>query len=167
MAEIVDVDDISSDESQTKEESSSESEESESEVEKPEADEEADEEAPGKFNLGSALNTETYVDKLATYKIQPVIIKDENRITLPRLSDYEYAEIISKRIMNIEATGRAMCDFGNLTDPKSIAIKELYEKKCPLSIRRKIGYKVNDEKKILYEYYEIWDVNNMMVPLAN
>lgn len=141
-------------------------------IEEPEEEVEAEdvedledgEEDENSFVTIDSVMKDDRLDRIATYNIQPVIIKDENRKTLPRLNDYEFANVISKRIMNIQTTGKALCSFDNLTDPKLIALKELQEQKCPLQLRRGVGYKIDDNKKIIYKFYELWDVNNMIYP---
>ncbi|VVB69958.1 Uncharacterised protein [uncultured archaeon] len=48
-------------------------------------------------------------------------------------------------------------------DPVQIAIKEIHERKCPLSVIRQIPGSVNNDHPIVY--IERWPVNQMVIPL--
>lgn len=129
--------------------------------EESEEDNEPSEEEP---IITSSITTDNNINNILNYKVQPVIINEDNRITMSKISDYEFANIITQRIKNIETTGKALCTIGNLNNPRDIAIKELIDRKCPFKLRRQVGHKIDHDKKILYNFYELWDVNNMSYP---
>lgn len=84
------------------------------------------------------------------------IVPPNQRITSEKLSDYEIAELINIRATNISKGGRIFTDISGLTDPIEMAKKELIDRKCPLYIKRQLGY-VDD---ILY--IEKWSPNEMI-----
>jgi len=112
----------------------------------------------------STTTTDNNINRILNYRVQPVIVKEENRITMSKISDYEFTNIITQRIKNIETTGKALCTIGDLSNPRDIAIKELIDRKCPFKLRRQVGHRIDHNKKILYNFYELWDVNNMSYP---
>jgi hypothetical protein len=92
------------------------------------------------------------------YKI--IVVKKENRITSDLMSAEEMTEAISERIRQLEKESIAFVDVSDLSDPASIAKREIMQRKCPLILRRCIGYTL-DENGTQTSYYEYWDVNEM------
>lgn len=84
------------------------------------------------------------------------IVPAEQRITSEKLSDYEIAEIINVRATNISKGGKIFTNIEGLYDPIEMAKKELLDRKCPLYIKRNIGFVDN----ILY--IEKWSPNEMI-----
>jgi DNA-directed RNA polymerase I, II, and III subunit RPABC2 len=74
------------------------------------------------------------------------------RITSEYMTLYEYAMVIGNRATHISQGAPIFVDITGLTEARDIAIKEIREKKCPLSISRRIGNKI-----------EIWEVNEMSI----
>lgn len=90
-----------------------------------------------------------------------IVISRENRITSDLMSKEEMTEAVSERIKQLEKESIAFVDTSDLTDPVSIAKREISQRKCPLVLRRCIGYKLNKETGKQTYYYEYWDVNEM------
>lgn len=82
-------------------------------------------------------------------------VEQENRITSPILSEYEFSKVIGIRATQIENGGRIFTDYTGLTNPTHIAIKEFKEKKTPLILVRFIR-NVNNIR-----YVERWDLSQM------
>jgi DNA-directed RNA polymerase subunit K/omega len=70
------------------------------------------------------------------------------------LSCFEYAEIIGTRATQLNAGGKIYVEYGNLEDSDMIAKWELYNRKCPLDIKREVGD----------DHVEIWNPNTMILP---
>jgi DNA-directed RNA polymerase subunit K/omega len=83
------------------------------------------------------------------------IIHDTNRITSDCMTKFEYTEVVSVRAANIQMGGVCFTDVSNIDDPILKAKKEIYDKKCPLSILRMIKENV----------YEKYDVNSLAIPI--
>ena len=83
------------------------------------------------------------------------IVKPEKRITSDRMTVYEYASVIGTRATHISKGAPLYTEIGDLYEPRDIAIKEINEGMCPLSISRRIGNT---------QYIEIWEVNEMVKP---
>lgn len=101
-----------------------------------------------------------YMKKVAQQKLlkenSEVIIVDANkRITSEFMTIYEYAMVIGTRATHISEGSPLYVDATGISEARDIAIKEIDEKKCPLSISRKVDY-----RKI-----EIWEVNELTKPL--
>lgn len=82
------------------------------------------------------------------------IVPPEKRITSEYMTMYEYAMVIGTRATHISEGSPIYVDTVGLTNARDIAIKEIDEKKCPLSISRKVASQI-----------EIWEVNEMTKPL--
>lgn len=76
----------------------------------------------------------------------------EDRITSQYMSNYEFVKLIGIRATQISQGSRVFCKVDNLTDPLKIAERELYDNKCPLSIKRYIKSGV----------YEIWTAQELI-----
>jgi DNA-directed RNA polymerase subunit K/omega len=70
------------------------------------------------------------------------------------ISKFEYTDLIGTRATQIANESRIYVDPGNLIDSIDIAKKELYERRCPLFIKRELDH----------ERIELWDPNTMIVP---
>lgn len=90
-----------------------------------------------------------------------IVIARENRITSDLMSKEELTEAVSERVKQLEKESIAFVDISDLSDPVSIAKREISQRKCPLVLRRCIGYKLNRETGKQTYYYEYWDVNEM------
>lgn len=99
-------------------------------------------------------------NKYAEYKI--VYIPEENPITPDVVNRYEYCELMTHGIQRIEKTGFSFVTIGNLDCADKIADAEIKARKCPILLRRVTGYSADDDKKILYAYYEIHNPNDMI-----
>jgi DNA-directed RNA polymerase subunit K/omega len=84
-----------------------------------------------------------------------VIIDNKNRRTSDIMSKFEMTEIISHRAQQINNGGRCFTDTGDIIDPIAKARKELYDKKCPLSIFR----------YITDDICEVWTANELAIPM--
>lgn len=84
------------------------------------------------------------------------IVQDTDRTTSEKLSEYEIAELINIRAVNISNGGKVYTNIDGLDDPIEMAKKELIDRKCPLYIKRQVGY--NDYGIII----EKWSPNHMI-----
>jgi DNA-directed RNA polymerase subunit K/omega len=80
------------------------------------------------------------------------MIAPEDRITSQYMYNYEFVKLVGIRATQISQGSRVFCKVDNLTDPLKIAEKELYDNKCPLSIKRYIRPGV----------YEIWTAQELI-----
>lgn len=88
-----------------------------------------------------------------------IVIAEHNKKTDNRLHRSELSNIISMRSAQIDTYGTHFASHPVDKKVDEIAIKELYERKCPLMLRRVVGYGLNGEI-----IAEIWDVNTMTLP---
>ncbi len=98
-------------------------------------------------------------EKLLDSKL--VIIEPDKRKTSNALSRFEQSQIISTRAEQIARYANNMSEIDDLTTYKSIAQKEMDERKIPVKVRRIIGIRVVD--RIQYKYCEDWDPNEMII----
>lgn len=63
-------------------------------------------------------------------------IPDDKRSTTPYMTKYERARVLGTRALQISMNAPVLVDLEGETDPLQIAIKELDQKKIPLTIRR-------------------------------
>lgn len=91
--------------------------------------------------------------------LDDIIINDSERISSHKLSQAEFTELIGQRAQQICKTGITFIE-GNITetDAVEIAKKELLQRRCPLKLRRPVGYYKGSN------YYEDWDPNDMVLP---
>lgn len=98
------------------------------------------------------------IKKAQTYAVKEesevTIVPPEQRITSEYMTLYEYAMVIGTRATHISEGAPIYVDTTGLSNARDIAIKEIDEKKCPLSISRKVARQI-----------EIWEVNEMTKPL--
>lgn len=89
-----------------------------------------------------------------------MIVKPENRRTSNIMSEYEMAEYVSIRTLQIASHNNCFASVGDLDDPQKMAERELMQRKCPLRLRRYVG-----EGMLLdgtpVTYYEDWSVTEM------
>ena len=81
------------------------------------------------------------------------VVKPENRITSDYMTLYEHSKLIGTRAQHIANGAPIYVDITGLSDPLDIARKELQERKCPLSVVRRIS-----KDKI-----EIWSANELHI----
>lgn len=105
-------------------------------------------------------------------KVKPTIAKTiiimhpSQRMTIPFMSLYEFTDVISQRAAQITNKNEIrkepiyFTDIGDLSDPRAIALKEILDKRCPLSIRRKISENPYTHETIV----EMWSVNELGIP---
>jgi DNA-directed RNA polymerase subunit K/omega len=79
-------------------------------------------------------------------------VAPDERITSQYMFNYEFVKLIGVRATQISQGSRVFCKVDNLTDPLKIAEKELYDNKCPLSIKRYIRP----------NQYEIWSAQELI-----
>ena len=82
------------------------------------------------------------------------VVPDDKRITSSTMTMFEVTEVLGIRRAQIENGGRVFTDVTGLTSPEDMAIKELYDRKCPLKIKRKVGKFTQ----------EVWKCNKMSIP---
>jgi len=87
---------------------------------------------------------------------EEIIVPREYRQTSEIMTQAEYVRVISERSKQIENGSRYFIELTNETEPNEIAINEIKQKKCPLSIVRYVA----NNKTIK----EIWNVNEMIIP---
>lgn len=81
------------------------------------------------------------------------IVKPEDRQTSSYITKFELASVIGIRAQHIDSGAPPFVEFADLVKIEDIALREIYQKKCPLSVIRRVGNK-----------YEIWSVNEMVLP---
>ena len=101
-----------------------------------------------KFNI---FDPQTY--KVETHQ-EIIIVNPQNRLTSEIMTKPEYTEIVSIRAQQIEKGAPIFANIGNESSPIKMAEMEVYQKKCPLNIRRMYNDSIG----------EIWSVNEMGVP---
>lgn len=87
-----------------------------------------------------------------------IIITGDDCITSDVMTKYEYARVVGIRATHIADQNQPYINIGSLTDPIDIAIEEIKQKRCPLSVRRLV-HTIDGIK-----YYEEIPVNNLIVP---
>lgn len=81
------------------------------------------------------------------------IVKKEERVTSDIMSYYEFTEVIGIRETQISSGGTVYNEQSDLVNPFQLALKELFDKKSPLKIRRRVGDKI-----------EIWHCHELAIP---
>lgn len=82
------------------------------------------------------------------------VVAPDDRMTSDIMTLYEFSEIIGIRSLQIEKGSPVFTDTLTLDNAYDMAIKELFDRKCPLKIIRKTG---------VFEQEE-WKVNDMGFP---
>jgi DNA-directed RNA polymerases I, II, and III subunit RPABC2 len=146
----------------TEEEQTDEEAEQGLDIEAAGTDESSDEEAPVATASRPAKPEKTRADPLLRASNKPRVVHlvaDEDRVTDNRLQKTEMAAVLAWRAKQIADKGTHFVDSGGLHDPVQIAVKELYERRCPLSIRREIGTTPSGDLIV-----EEWKVREMTLP---
>ncbi len=87
---------------------------------------------------------------------QDIVVPKECRMTSEIMSQAEYTRILSERAQQIQNGAMIFIHLAGETTAQEIAISEIRQKKCPMSIVRHIT-----NNKLIKE---IWDVNEMIIP---
>lgn len=87
------------------------------------------------------------------------IVADELRVTDSRLQLAEAAYIRAVRAAQIARSATHFVDAQGLHDPVAIAHKELFERRCPLKLRRVVGTGPTGDL-----FVEEWNVREMTLP---
>ena len=122
-----------------------------------EGEEEAESEEGEDDSIIDEVEEEASAPECKTIKV----VARDKRKTSDTISLFELTAIVGIRAQDISKGGDIIfCEIGEGHDMSAIdiAIKEIVEKKCPLSIERKVK---NDTDGIVVE---IWDVNELMIP---
>jgi DNA-directed RNA polymerase subunit K/omega len=82
------------------------------------------------------------------------VVPDNKRMTSDIMTMFEFSEVVGIRMQQIAEGGQVFTDTANLVDPHDMAIKELFDRKCPLKIIRKLNKFTQEE----------WKVNEMGFP---
>ena len=98
----------------------------------------------------SIIENESIIRK-ATNEVKIKRVADDDRMTSHYLTKLELSRIISVRVEQLGRDPTCFVDVTYITNPKDIAVKEIVEKKCPLTIRRRLP----DDS------IEYWMVNEM------
>jgi len=119
-------------------------------IEKEEDDDNVDESA----NIDD-IDIDDDIEQIHT-KIVKVIPSNE-RVSSNLMNEYEYARLISLRAKQIAAGSKVFINdedsISHLTNATEIAKKELFDKRSPLIVRRKIG-----------DRYEYWTARELVIP---
>ena len=83
-----------------------------------------------------------------------VISKPEDRITSNIMTIYEFSYVLAIRARHIDDGGPVYVDIEGLTTTRAMAMREIVQKKSPLSIMRKLSK----------NRAEIWAVNDLTIP---
>ena len=111
-----------------------------------------------KFKDTKKIKNNTVLPKSNTSRTV-IVIAEHNKKTDNRLHRSELSNIISMRSAQIDTYGTHFASHPVDKKVDEIAIKELYERKCPLMLKRVVGYGPNGEI-----IAEIWDINTMTLP---
>jgi DNA-directed RNA polymerase subunit K/omega len=81
------------------------------------------------------------------------IVPIQERVTSDIMSYYEFSEVIGIRTTHIENGSTVYTKVDNSYSPRQMALKELFDRKCPLKVRRQVGKKI-----------EIWKCSELAIP---
>jgi DNA-directed RNA polymerase subunit K/omega len=87
-----------------------------------------------------------------------IYVPDDERETSNVLSVTELAGVIAIRAAQISKDGQYYVDLEGEYKPEAIARKEVYERRCLLKVSRLVGQTSKTST------YELWDVNEMILP---
>jgi DNA-directed RNA polymerase subunit K/omega len=99
----------------------------------------------------------TLVDAAGT---RPIVVLARRKLP-DTLSLFEWARVVGLRAQDIARSNNPMVDPAGHSDPIDIAVAEIMQGRCPLSLRRFAGRRPGGERVV-----EIWAVNDL-VPPAN
>ena len=98
--------------------------------------------------------SEEEIDEIPdTTELNPKKRSRENRTTVPFLTKYEKARVLGARAVQISQGSPLFVEKEGETDPLLLALKELNEKKTPITIRRFLP----DDS------YEDWSIDELIV----
>lgn len=75
------------------------------------------------------------------------VVPDNMRLTSDIMTMFEFSEIIGIRTLQIEKGSPVFTDVSELHTPYDMAIKELFDRQCPLKVIRKTGPFEQEEYK--------------------
>lgn len=104
-----------------------------------------------KYDIG-ILDDEYYINN--DLHKHDIIVPNDKRMMSEIMTSFEYTRVISERAKMIENGSPIFCKYGNESSPIKIAEMEVMQKKCPIKIQRPLTKNI----------YEIWRVNEMIVP---
>ena len=81
-------------------------------------------------------------------------VAKDDRITTPYITKFERARVLGTRALQISMNAPVMVELEGETDPLQIALKELRERKIPITVRRFLP----DGS------YEDWNVDELIIP---
>jgi DNA-directed RNA polymerase subunit K/omega len=113
-----------------------------SDYEEEESDDELPEEAK---KLSAQPITEDLQD--SNYYRTITVVPDNMRLTSDIMTMFEFSEIIGIRTLQIEKGSPVFTDVSDLHNPYDMAIKELFNRQCPLKVIRKTGPFEQEEYK--------------------
>jgi len=105
-------------------------------------------------------------EKTGEFTQEYIVVSPDKRVSSQRMSLFEFTDIISTRATQIEKFADCLVDITGLTSPIDMAKKELFERKSPIIIRRKMGRKKCADG-LTREIYEYWRANEMEFPVIN
>jgi DNA-directed RNA polymerase subunit K/omega len=113
-----------------------------SDYEEEESDDELPEEAK---KLSAQPITEDLQD--SNYYRTITVVPDNMRLTSDIMTMFEFSEITGIRTLQIEKGSPVFTDVSDLHTPYDMAIKELFDRQCPLKVIRKTGPFEQEEYK--------------------
>ena len=81
-------------------------------------------------------------------------VPKNDRITTPYITKFERARVLGTRALQISMNAPVMVELEGETDPLQIALKELRQRKIPITVRRFLP----DGS------YEDWTVDELIIP---
>jgi hypothetical protein len=99
-------------------------------------------------------------NKYAEYRREYVQV--ENPMAPDLVSRFEKCELVSISTERIEKSGYSFVPIGTMDVADVIALAELKARKCPLLLRRIVGWSCDDVKKIMKIHYELHNPNDMI-----
>lgn len=88
-----------------------------------------------------------------------IVVSPDERVTDNRLHKSEASYVISMRAQQIAQSATCFTDGGSLYDPVALAYKELFDRRCPFTLRRTIGSTNNGDPIV-----EEWNIREMTLP---
>jgi DNA-directed RNA polymerase subunit K/omega len=109
-------------------------------------EEESDDELPEEAKKLSAQPITEHLQDSNYYRTITVV-PDNMRLTSDIMTMFEFSEIIGIRTLQIEKGSPVFTDVSELHTPYDMAIKELFDRQCPLKVIRKTGLFEQEEYK--------------------
>lgn len=109
-------------------------------------EEESDDELPEE---AKKLSTHPITEDLrdSNYYRTITVVPDNMRLTSDIMTMFEFSEVVGIRTLQIEKGSPVFTDVSELHAPYDMAIKELFDRKCPLKVIRKTGPFEQEEYK--------------------